>query len=89
MYAYLVLGEHAERLVKVGPAEVVIALGGRFKAAINEVHGTVEALLQTYSRIFGGTPKDQLLFVANPYEKKDTGAEVCHDAASAFLQITR
>lgn len=70
MYAYLVLGEHAERLVKVGPAEVAIALGGRFKAAIDEVHGTVEALLQAYSRIFGGTPKDQLLFVANPYEKK-------------------
>lgn len=70
MYAYLVLGEHAERLVKVGPAEIVIALGGRFKAAMNEVHGTVEALLEAYSRVFGGTPKDQLLFVANPYEKK-------------------
>ena len=32
--------------------------------------GTVEALLQAYSRVFGGTPKDQLLFVANPYGKK-------------------
>ena len=70
MYAYLVLGEHSERLVKVGPAEIVIALGGRFKVVMDEVQETVASLLRAYSGIFGGTPKDQLLFVANPYRKK-------------------
>ena len=29
---------------------------------------TVKSLLHAYSGIFGGTPKDRLLFVANPCE---------------------
>ena len=70
MYAYLVLGEHAERLVETGTAKVVLALGGRFKGAMDEMERVVAALLRMYSGIFGGTPKDQLLCVANPYSKK-------------------
>ena len=72
MYAYLVLGEHAERLVETGAeTKIVLALGGHLKGAMDEVEQTVTALLGMYSGIFGGTPKDQLLFVANPYGKKE------------------
>ncbi len=70
MYAYLLLGEHAERLVETGTAKIVLALGGGFKAAMDEMERVVAALLRMYSGIFGGTPKDQLLCVANPYSKK-------------------
>lgn len=71
MYAYLVCGEHSERLVKTGTeTKVVLALGGRFKGAMDEMEQVVAALLHTYSGIFDGTPKDQLLCVANPYGKK-------------------
>ena len=70
MYAYLLLGEHAERLVETGTAKIVLALGGRFKGAMDEIERVVAALLRMYSGIFGGTPKDQLLCVANPYSKK-------------------
>ena len=72
MYAYLVLGEHSERLVKTGAeTKIVLALGGRFKGAMDEMERTVGAFLRMYSGIFGGTPKGQLLFVANPYGKKE------------------
>ena len=70
MYAYLVLGEHSERLIKIGKAKIVLALGGHLKGAMDEIEQTVTALLGMYSEIFGGTPKDQLLFVANPYGKE-------------------
>ncbi len=70
MYAYLVLGEHAERLVKSVDTEIVLALGGHFKASMDEVQGVVETLLHAYSGIYGGTPKDRMLFVANPYGEK-------------------
>ena len=71
MYAYLVLGEHSERLVKIGAeTKIVLALGGRFKGAMDDMERTVGALLPAYSGIFDGIPKDQLLFVANPYSKK-------------------
>ncbi len=66
MYAYMVLGTHSERMAESEGAEVMIALGGRFKASMDEVHRTVKSLLHTYSEIFGGTPKDRMLFVANP-----------------------
>ena len=71
MYAYLVLGEHSERLVETGTAKIVLALGGHFKEAMDEIEQVVAALLRMYSGIFGGTPKDQLLFVANPYGNKE------------------
>ena len=71
MYAYLVLGEHSERLVETGTAKIVLALGGRFKGAMDEIEQIVAALLGMYSRIFGGTPQDQLLCVANPYGEKE------------------
>ena len=71
MYAYLVLGEHSERLVETGTAKIVLALGGRFKGAMDEIEQVVAALLRMYSRIFGGTPQDQLLCIANPYGKKE------------------
>jgi len=70
---YLVLGEHSERFVEVGDAEVVLALGGGFKASIDEVQKTVESLLHTYSEVFDGTPEDRMLFVANPDEKNRGG----------------
>ena len=70
MYAYLLLGEHAERLVETGTAKIVLALGGRFKASMDEMERAVAALLRMYSGIFGGTPKGQLLCVANPYSKE-------------------
>ncbi len=70
MFAYLVLGEYCKSLAKVGDTEVVVALGGRFKASISEVQGTVEALLEGYATVYGGTPKGRILFVANPYGEK-------------------
>ena len=70
MFAYLVLGEYCKSCAKVGDTEVVVALGGRFKASISEVQGTVEGLLKGYANIFGGTPKGRILFVANPYGEK-------------------
>ena len=73
MSEYLVLGEHSERFVEVGDAEVVLALGGSFKASMDEVQKTVESLLRTYSEIFDGTPEDRMLFVANPDEKNRGG----------------
>ena len=72
MYAYLVLGEHSERLVRTeAETKVVLALGGHFKGAMDEVEPVVTALLHVYSGIFGGAPKDQLLLVANPYGNKE------------------
>ncbi len=70
---YLVLGEHSERFVEVGDAEIVLALGGSFKASMDEVQKIVESLLHTYSEIFDGTPEDRMLFVANPDEKNRGG----------------
>ena len=66
MYAYLVLGKHSERMAESEGTEVLLALGGHFKASMDEVQRTVKSLLHTYSGIFGGTPKDRMLFVANP-----------------------
>lgn len=73
MAAYLVLGEHCERLAKSGEAEIVLALGGHFKASMDELQTTVESLLHTYTGVFGGVPKERMLFVANPYEKHRGG----------------
>ena len=70
MYAYMVLGTHSEKVVKSKEAEIVLAIGGSFKVAADEIQRTVEALLQAYSGIFGGTPKGKMLFVANPYGVK-------------------
>ena len=70
MFAYLVLGEYCKGCAKVGDTEVVIALGGRFKASMSEVQGTVEALLEGYATVYSGTPKGRILFVANPYGEK-------------------
>ena len=70
MFAYLVLGEYSKRLAKLGEAEVVIATGGRFKASIDEVQPTIEALLHGYSDVFDATPTGKILFVANPYGEK-------------------
>ena len=66
MYAYLVLGTHSERVTESEGAEIVITLGGHFKTSMDEVQRTVESLLNTYSEIFGGTPSERMLFVANP-----------------------
>ena len=66
MYAYLVLGTHSERVAESEETEVVLALGGHFKASMDEVQRTVKSLLHIYSEIFGGTPKERMLFVANP-----------------------
>ena len=70
MFAYLVLGEYGKSRARVGDTEVIVALGGRFKASISEAQGTVEALLKGYATVYGGTPKGQILFVANPYGEK-------------------
>ena len=70
MYAYMVLGTHSERIVESNKAEIVLAIGGSFKVAADEIQRTVEALLHAYSGVFGGTPKEKMLFVANPYGGK-------------------
>ena len=74
MYAYMVLGTHSERMARLSnradETEIVVAIGGSFKASTAEMQSTVEALLQAYSRVFGGTPKSKMLFVANPYGGK-------------------
>lgn len=75
MYAYMVLGTHSEKIARLSnretnEAEIVLAIGGSFKVAADEIQRTVEALLQAYSRVFGGTPKEKMLFVANPYGGK-------------------
>ena len=77
MSAYLLLGTHSERIARLSKeadgTEIVLALGGRFKASMDEVQKTVESLLHTYSGVFEGTPKDRMLFVANPDEKHRGG----------------
>ena len=78
MSAYLVLGEHSERLAKSEGTEIVLALGGHFKASMDEVQETVESFLHTYSGIFGGIPKERMLFVANPCEKHRGGGVSGH-----------
>ena len=75
MYAYMVLGTHSEKIARLSnretnEAEIVLAIGGSFKVAADEIQRTVEALLQAYSRVFGGIPKEKMLFVANPYGGK-------------------
>ena len=67
IHAYMVLGTHSEKVAKSGETEVVVAVGGRFKANAAEVQSVVEAFLKTYSGVFNGTPKGRMLFVANPY----------------------
>lgn len=66
----MVLGTHSEKVAKSNDAEIVLAIGGSFRAAVDEMQGIVAAFLQAYSRVFGGTPKDRMLFVANPYGGK-------------------
>ena len=77
MSAYLLLGTHSERIARLSKGaeevEIVLALGGRFKASMDEVQKTVESLLHTYSGVFDGTPKDRMLFVANRDEKHRGG----------------
>ena len=82
MSAYLLLGTHSERIARLSKgakeAEVVLALGGCFKASMNEVQKTVESILHTYSGVFGGTPKERMLFVVNPDEKHRGGGVSGH-----------
>ena len=75
MYAYMVLGTHSEKVARLSnretnEAEIVLAIGGSFKVAADGIQRTVESLLHAYSRVFGGTPKGKMLFVANPYGGK-------------------
>ena len=78
MYAYLVLGAHAEKMAESEEAEILIALGGHFKASMDEVQRTVKSLLHTYSEIFGGTPRNRMLFVANPCDTYGGGGVSGH-----------
>ena len=70
MYAYMVFGTHSEKVAKSKEAEIVLAIGGSFKATADEIQRAIKALLQAYSGVFGGTPKGKMLFVANPYGVK-------------------
>ena len=67
IYAYMVLGTHSEKVAKSGEAEVIVAVGGSFKAAAAEIQETVKAFLKAYSGVCSGTPKGKMIFVANPY----------------------
>ena len=68
--SFLLLGTHAERIAKSDEAEVVLAIGEDFKAAADEIQGTIEAFLKAYTTVFAGTPNGRMLFVANPYDRK-------------------
>ncbi len=68
--SFLLLGTHAERIAKSDEAEVVLAIGERFKAAADEIQETIEAFLKAYTTVFAGTPKGRMLFVVNPYNRK-------------------
>ena len=81
--AYLVLGEHCERVAKSGDAEIVLAIGGRFKASMDKIQRAIEAILRAYTEVFGGTPKGRMLFVANPY-----GAEGYRSGGASGRSIT-
>ncbi len=83
MNAYLVLGEHCERLAKSGGAEIVLAIGGRFKASMDKIQSAIEAILRAYTEIFDDAPKDRMLFVANPY-----GAEGFRSGGASGRSIT-
>ena len=83
MNAYLVFGEHCERLAKSGDAEIVLAIGGRFKASMDKIQNAIEAILRAYTEVFGGTPKNRMLFVANPY-----GAEGYRSGGASGRSIT-
>ena len=86
IYAYMVLGTHSEKVAKSGEAEVIVAVGGRFKAAAAEIQKTVEAFLKAYSGVFNGTPKGKMLFVANPYgEKGRMGGGVSNRSISVLI----
>ena len=62
------LGRILRKVAKSGETEVVVAVGGRFKANAAEVQSIVEAFLKTYSgSVQRCTPKGRMLFVANPY----------------------
>lgn len=83
MYAYLVLGEHCERIAKSGDAEIVLAIGGCFKASMDKIQSAIEAILRAYTEIFDDAPKDRMLFVANPY-----GAEGYRSGGASGRSIT-
>ena len=68
--SFFLLGTHVERVAKSDEAEVVLAIGERFKAAADEIQDTIEAFLKAYATVFAGTPNGRMLFVANPYGRK-------------------
>ena len=56
MYAYMVFGTHSEKVAKSKEAEIVLAIGGSFKTAADEIQRVVKALLQAYSG-FSAVPR--------------------------------
>ena len=82
MYAYLVLGTHAEKMTESEGAEILIALGGHFKASMDEVQRTVKSLLHTYSDVFDGTQRIVCYLWQTPM--KNTTEAVFLDAVSVF-----
>ena len=66
MYAYLVLGTHSEGVVESEGTEIVIALGGHFKASMDEVQRTVEALPALVFGDFWGDAKGAYVVCGEP-----------------------
>ena len=86
MYAYLVLGEHSERLVKTGTeTKIVLALGGRFKGAMDEMERTVGAFLHVCIQGFSVALRKVNCYSSRTLTaKKNTGVVVFPDVASVF-----
>jgi len=68
--SFVLAGTHSEHLAKSGDTEILLAIGGRFKKAKDVMQSTVEDFLNAYTKLFDGAPKNRMLLVANPYDKR-------------------
>lgn len=72
---YLLIGEHTEVVAKSEKTEVVIGIGGSLKASKDEIKRTVEKFLRAYSKLFKDGPNNRVVFIINPSETDNLGAE--------------
>ena len=67
----LLVGRHSEVLAKSGKVNVTLAIGGKLRSYEKIIDDTIENFLETYSRVFKGSPNENVLFIINPYESED------------------
>ncbi len=67
----LLIGQHSEVIAKAGNVIITLAIGGDLKAYEKVIDDTVENYVGIYSKLFKGGPKDNVLFIINPYQEED------------------